>query len=176
MKTWFYAVVFFAAMCLGVPHGEAQESEPTLLKLTKDVVDYLDPTPEIGAFVTFKDLGDGNLSQWEGFSGISGALYKFTSHDIELGSVRLGGVFEGNRRFYLTLGINGVGLAKRYLPEDVKATLSPGFVGGVWTTLEKYGHVSAGVGLSRMQDLFADGYTFKEHAGVIGTVGLRIPF
>lgn len=157
--------------------AQAQDTAPNqLVEIGKQLVDYLDPTPEVGAFLRFKDIGDKNLSQVEGFAGISGALYKFTSHDIELGSFRLGGQFEGNRKFYTTLGVNGIGLAKRYLSEDVKAALSPGVVAKVWDVLEAHGSVAGGIGLDDVDNLFSDDYTLSEHAGLIGTVGLRVNF
>ena len=150
--------------------------EPTsLLTATKAVVDYLDPTPELGVFATFKDVGDGEAN-WEGFAGVSGSIYKFTSHDIELGSVRLGGVFEGDRRLYTALQINGVGLAKRYLPEHLKETLSPGFMETVWDGLYKYGNLGGGIGVDSAQDLFADNYTLNDHLGVVLTAGVSISF
>ena len=172
MKRWIAAVGVLLALGVCVRGAEAQEN--TLLSVTKSVVDYLDPTPEIGVFVRFKDVGDKDFSQAESFAGISGALHKFTSQDIELGSIRLGGVFEGDRKLYTALGINGIGIAKRYLPEDVKATLSPGVVGTVWDVLDKYGHVSVGIGLDGVQDAFSDGYTLSDNLGVIGTAGVRI--
>lgn len=174
MKRIIATLVIFLTLGVGLPFGEANEDSVTLLSTIKSVVDYLDPTPEIGVFVRFKDVGDKDFSQAESFAGISGALYKFTSHDIELGSVRLGGVFEGDRKLYTALGINGVGLAKRYLPESVKATLSPGPVGTFWDVLDKYGHVSAGIGLDGVQDALSDGYTLSDNLGVIGTMGVRI--
>ena len=168
-----YSALFYASLAVGTGHAQAQ---PSPVEAVKAVIDYLEPTPEVGYFVRFKDLGDGNLSQAESFAGLSGSLWKITSNEIELGSLRLGGVFEGDRKLYTALGVNGIGLATRYLPESVKATLSPGFMGTVWDGLEKYGHLSVGVGLDSVQDLFADDYRVGDQVGVIGTVGIKVAF
>jgi len=171
---WARRVLVLVGLVLGlsgVVHAQA-----TPVEAIKAVIDYLEPTPEVGYFVRFKDIGDGNLSQAEAFAGISGSLWTFTSQDIELGSVRLGGVFEGDRKVYSALGINGIGLATRYLPTTTKLLLSPGPVGTVWDLLEKYGHLSVGIGLDSVQDLFADDYRVGDQVGIIGTMGVKIAF
>lgn len=166
-------MVAFCVVMFSVPaHAEEPSS---FLAAARSVVDYLDPTPEIGVFATFKDLGDGETDTWESFAGISGALWKLESHDIELGSLRLGGQFEGDRKLYTTIGVSGIGLAKRYLSEETKAKLSPGFVAKVWEGLDKYGSAGLGIGLASVQDAFADDYTLSDHLGVVATLGIRIP-
>jgi len=165
----------FMAFSIGHVGVAANEQPNKLVAGTKAVVDYLEPTPELGVFVSFKNIGAKNLSQFEGFSGISGSLYKFTSQDIELGSIRLGGVFEGERKLYSTIGIEAVGIAKRYFSDSLKETLSPGVMGNVWDVMDKYGSVAVGVGLDDVEQL-AGGFDIGENAGLIGTMGVKIRF
>jgi len=169
---WRMAILsglFYAAMAVGTAH--AQTSPLDAIQAT---INYLKPTPEVGAFVKLKDLGDGNLSDAESFAGVSGSLWTITDNDIELGSLRLGGQFEGDRKLWNAIGLNGVGIAKRYLPDSVKTALSPGFMGSVWGFTEKYAHVSAGLGLDDVQDFFSDGYEIGDHLGLVGTLGVKV--
>ena len=169
--------VFYAALCGAVDWSSGVRADETSpVNAIKSVINYLEPTAEVGVFIKLTDLGKGRFSQAENFAGISGSLYKFESHDIELGSIRLGGQFEGSAKLYNTLGINGIGLAKRYLPESVKATLSPGFMPKVWDVLDKHGNVAAGIGLDDVEDIFADGYRLRDHAGVTLTMGIKGSF
>jgi len=171
---WARRVLVLVGLVLG--GSGVVQAQATPLEAIKAVIDYLEPTPEVGYFVRLKDLGDGNLSQAEGFAGISGSLWKITSDDIELGSLRLGGVFEGDRKLWNAIGLNGVGIATRYLPGSVKTALSPGFMGSVWDFTEKYAHVSAGIGLDDVQDAFSDDYSLSDHLGLVGTLGIKVAF
>ena len=174
MKKFLYLII---ALFVAAPVFAQDEKQPNgLLQGAKEIIEYMEPTPELGVFISFKNLQEKSLSQFEGFAGMSGALYKFDSDGNNLGSWRIGGVFEGNRKLYSTLQINGIGLAKRFLSDDVKETLSPGAMGSVWSFIDEYGKLAVGVGLDDVEELFASDFSAKDHAGLIGTVGISVKF
>ena len=112
----------------------------------KSVVDTLSPQGD-----TLYNFWDENDDGGEWLRGLSIGIYKPTSNDITLGSIRLGyvgedGDFSDARGWYTGINLDLPGLTKRYVPETVKGIGTTGYLGALWSIAGKYGRVGVNGG------------------------------